>query len=103
MRLIPERPSIPSPRGDTSLAVSAAVGLLARVLVSLFGRIGFRLNRVLPKDGTEAMRAALPLQSVLAAALPAAADNEGAIIYVSDGAGGSRFRGSDGSSWVSLG
>lgn len=34
---------------------------------------------------------------------PAAADNPGAIIYVSDGAAGSKFQGSDGSSWVSLG
>jgi len=34
---------------------------------------------------------------------PAAADYAGFIIYVSDGAGGSKFQGSDGSSWVSLG
>jgi hypothetical protein len=34
---------------------------------------------------------------------PTAASYPGAVIYVSDGAGGSKFQGSDGSSWVSLG
>lgn len=39
----------------------------------------------------------------LAADIPPAADHEGEAIYVSDGAAGSKFRGSDGSSWVDLG
>lgn len=34
---------------------------------------------------------------------PAAASHTGSIIYVSDGAAGSKFQGSDGSAWVSLG
>lgn len=43
----------------------------------------------------------LPIYTTLT--LPAAVDYEGHILYVSDGASGSRFLGSDGTSWVSLG
>lgn len=39
----------------------------------------------------------------LTAKRPAAADKEGLIIYVPDAAAGSKYQGSDGASWVSLG
>lgn len=62
-----------------------------------------QIAAVLPKDGSEPMGAPLPLHSVTVATLPAAADWEGAVVYVSDGASGARFRGSNGSAWVNLG
>lgn len=37
------------------------------------------------------------------ATLPAANKNEGLVVYVSDAAAGSKFQGSDGTSWVALG
>ena len=39
----------------------------------------------------------------LTASRPAASTNPGLVIFVSDAAAGSKFQGSDGSSWVSLG
>ncbi len=98
-----ERPGFPSPPRGLPTALTGWAGDMVKVLSSLFTETNARLNRVLPKDGTEAMTAALPLQEVLVAALPAASANEGRIIYVSDGGGGAVFRGSNGSSWVNLG
>lgn len=43
------------------------------------------------------------LPSYLTADLPSASAHEGEVVYVPDGAAGSKFQGSDGSSWVSLG
>lgn len=37
------------------------------------------------------------------ATMPAAADNPGKIIFVSDGGSGQEFKGSNGTSWVDLG
>lgn len=62
-----------------------------------------RVNLVLPKDGTEAMTAPIKLAEYTVATRPTASDWEGAIIYVSDGAAGAKFQGSDGASWVNLG
>ncbi|MFN4261962.1 MAG: hypothetical protein ACK4RK_21995, partial [Gemmataceae bacterium] len=76
---------------------------LVRQLVAVFSEYGFRLNRVLPKDGSEAMTAPMQLRSYTVATRPDAADWEGAVIYVSDGGSGARFQGSDGSAWVNLG
>lgn len=64
---------------------------------------GARLNRVLPKDGSEAMTGPLRLKAYTTLTLPAAADWAGAILYVSDAAAGSKFQGSDGVAWVALG
>lgn len=77
--------------------------VLAKILLAEFFDHGFRLNRVLPKDGTEAMTAPLVLAEYTVATLPTASDWEGGVIYVSDGAAGQKFRGSDGTSWVNLG
>ncbi|MBA3585381.1 MAG: hypothetical protein H0W36_12805 [Gemmatimonadetes bacterium] len=42
-------------------------------------------------------------RSFTTATRPAAASSTGTVIYVTDGAPGSRFQGSDGATWVSLG
>lgn len=80
-----------------------SLGAILRFLREFSVRLLDRVNATLPKDGTEAMTGPLELSSYLTAARPTAADYEGAIIYVSDGAAGSKFQGSDGTSWVSLG
>lgn len=41
--------------------------------------------------------------SYLTADIPGAADHEGEIIYVPDGAAGAKFQGSNGTAWVNLG
>jgi hypothetical protein len=79
---------------------------LAPLLAELDGRlreIGFRLNRVLPKDGSEAMSQPFKPGSFTTATRPAASAWPGAVIYVSDGAAGAKFQGSDGTAWVNLG
>lgn len=81
-------------------------GYLQSLLEALrqhFVRLASRANGTLPKDGTEAMTAPLTLMTYTVATLPTAASYPGAIIYVSDGAAGAKFRGSDGSAWVNLG
>ncbi len=45
----------------------------------------------------------LTVEAFTEATKPSAAGNAGRIVYVSDGAAGSKFQGSDGTSWVSLG
>jgi len=77
--------------------------VLVTMLTRILSRIAWRLNRVLPVDGSEAMTGPLELNSYLTAALPAAAANTGAIVYVSDAAAGNHFQGSDGAAWVVLG
>ncbi len=76
---------------------------MVKVLSNMLSMSNSRLNRVLPKDGTEPMTAPLPLQSVLTAALPTASSYTGTVLYVSDGGPGRVFQGSDGTSWVNLG
>lgn len=63
----------------------------------------YRLNRVLPKDGSEPMEDPLVLMTFTIATRPAASTWTGGTIFVSDGAVGSKFQGSDGTSWVGLG
>lgn len=94
--------SLPSPPA----AVPEVVGWARSTVKALTGillKIGYRLNRVLPKDGSEAMTAPLPLASYAAADLPAAADHPWAIVAVTDGAAGAQFRASNGTAWVNLG
>jgi hypothetical protein len=98
-----ERPAITPPFGRTLDALSSWAGSVVTVIANVIGQHGYRINRVLPKDGTEAMTAPLPLMTYTVATLPTAADYEGNIIYVSDGSAGENFRGSDGSTWVNLG
>jgi hypothetical protein len=72
-------------------------------LARLLGEYGFRLNRMLPKDGTETMTQPLRVASFTTAGRPAAASWPGGIIFVSDAAAGAKFQGSDGTAWVPLG
>ena len=58
-----------------------------------------RLNLALERDGLDRMEAPLPLQLVLTAALPAAADWEGGIVFVTDDADGAQPFFSDGTTW----
>jgi hypothetical protein len=64
---------------------------------------GSRLNAMLAGDGSEAMTGPLKLMSYTTAGRPAASSATGGIIFVSDAAAGSKFQGSDGVGWVSLG
>lgn len=98
-----ERPIFPQLlRGDAN-AVGAWSTSMIRQLTTVFQQYGYRLNLALLADGSTVPSAPVPLQRVLAADLPPASEWEGAIIYVSDGAAGTRFRGSDGTNWVNLG
>lgn len=107
MRAVSETPAFPRACTRTNAAnLAACIDNIITHLALSFGDYGYRINRVLPKDGSEPMTGPMPLLSVTAAVLASdypAADWEGAVIYVSDGAGGTRFRGSDGSNWVDLG
>lgn len=67
-------------------------------LLSVLQQFGYAINHLLDR-----FEAPLPLAIFEAADLPDAADWEGAIVYVSDGSSGQKFRGSDGTNWVNLG
>lgn len=100
------------PVDDTAVlpGVPAGAGMLRaweeamhRALVAILTRIGYRLNRTLPKDGSEAMTGPLALPTYTVATLPAASSHPAAVVHVSDGGAGAVFRGSNGSAWVNLG
>lgn len=99
MNRVEEKVVLPLPSASLDFWANAMVSTLVRIFTSM----GYRANRVLPKDGSETMDGPLPLKSYTMATLPTASDYEGALVYVSDGAAGQKFRGSDGSSWVNLG
>ncbi len=102
-RLVTESPLFPQVTPNNIDGMIAWASVLAAQVQRYLQEHAWRLNRSYQKDGTEAMVAPAPLQSVVVADLPTASEWEGAIIYVSDGSAGTRFRGSDGTSWVSLG
>ncbi len=103
VRQVAETPGLPGPPRGLPVTITTWAGDIVRVLSGVLAETHIRLNRVLPKDGTETMTAPLPLQSVLDAARPSASENEGGVLYVSDGGPGRVFQGSDGTSWVNLG
>lgn len=76
---------------------------LGRVIIEAIQQHGHRLNASIHQDGGIPMTNPLILAPFTVATLPAAADWEGGIIYVSDGAAGAKFRGSDNTTWVNLG
>lgn len=84
-------------------ALQTWVGALIRNLTVILFQHGHRINNSVNTDGQVAMAAPLQLAIYTIATLPDAADWEGGVVYVSDGAAGQKFRGSDGSSWVNLG
>lgn len=61
--------------------------------------IAMRTNAALPKDGTEGMQEPLVLKEYTVATLPTASLWEGAMIYVSDEAGGAVLAFSDNTNW----
>lgn len=103
MRTVQEQPVMSQAVPENVVGLAHAFGVLLRSLIFLFNEYGYRINRVLPTDGTEPMIGPLELMTYTVATLPTAADYEGSVIYVSDGGAGTKFRGSDGTSWVSLG
>jgi len=75
----------------------------AREMVSAFREHGTRINLAITNDGETPMEAPFILGDFTIATLPSAANFERGIVYVSDGAVGQKFRGSDGAAWVNLG
>ncbi len=100
---VPENPGLPNPPTGLPIPITTWAGDMVKVLSGIFAIISIRVNRMLPKDGTEAMAAALPLATFTVATRPAASANTGGVIYVSDGGAGAVFQGSNGSAWVNLG
>lgn len=94
-------PALPTSieRGPHTSFLGALLDALTRTLI----RHATRINQALPKEGSEAMTAPLLLATYTTATRPAAGAWAGGTIYVSDAAAGSKFQGSDGTSWVSLG
>lgn len=91
MQAVVERAFLP---GDVYSLVAALTPLLAT--------FGFRINRMLPVDGSENMQAPLPLAEYTLGTLPDAADWTGGIVYVSDAPDGQHFQGAINSEWVVL-
>ena len=79
--------------------LSTSVEALTTALLPWIADIANRVNRVLPKDGTEAMLKPLVLQSVAVADLLTASLWTGGIIFVSDETGGAQPAFSDGTDW----
>lgn len=100
---LPERPLLPRPPLGVPRPLAGFLGALLKHLSRAFTETNTRANASLPQDGLEAMRAPLVLRAYTTATRPTASDWAGGAIYVSDGAAGSKFQGSDGSAWVSLG
>ena len=104
MRKIPDTPALGNglQRRDPD-GISRFVQALMVSLFKILTEHAFRLNRVLPVDGTETLTGVLKLRSYTMATRPTASAHTGGIIFVSDGGAGSVFQGSDGTSWVDLG
>ncbi len=102
-RKVPERPIFPSSVPSSPVRLAETVRAILGQLTTMLAETNFRLNRSLPTDGDEAMENPLPLQILTVATLPPAANWTGALVFVSDGAAGAKFRGSDGTTWLSLG
>jgi len=101
MNLIEDQPVLPGGlRPGPNESFLAALTLM---LSQFLTRLVFRVNRVLPRDGSEAMTGPLELMTYTVATLPAAAAaNTATIVYISDGDPGEKFRGSDGSAWLNI-
>jgi hypothetical protein len=96
MKQVLESPTLPS-------SGLAALQALVAYMTPLFRDIGYRLNRTMPKDGSERLTNPLPLAVYTTATRPAAADWIGSVILVSDAVPNQKFQGSDGTAWVPLG
>lgn len=75
MQKLPEGFPLPVAPPANPNAISAWLNNIAAALPERLRRIGYRLNRVLPKDGSERMTGPLPLLTVPTASLTAALAN----------------------------
>jgi hypothetical protein len=71
---------------------------IPRILNPLFRMIGYRLNRVLPLDGSESMTGPLPFYPLVFASLPSASTYAYSVVYVTDSSPGLYY--STGSTWL---
>ena len=100
MERLPQTPPLAKPAQlQAQGGVTNYVTGLHRDLFNIFTRIATRANGVLPKDGTEAMTAPLPLKQYATADLPAAASYEGCIVYDSTT---NTVKWSNGSVWATI-
>ncbi len=100
---VQEQVEVPSPSGTNGMLNFQWAISIAMSLKPVFYAIGQRLNGSIHKDGEVDMAAPFGLAEYTVATLPDPTEFEKKIIYVSDGAAGAKFRGSDGTSWVNLG
>lgn len=102
-RPVKKVPQLPLARPSTNVTDLARFNAnLIAVLYKEFYDHAIRLNNALQKDGTEAMDAPMPVQHSTVVELPAlhpAADWEGALLYISNEAGGKTIAFSDGVDW----
>ena len=96
MRTLPE--SAPLPRSVSAIALHATVLTLIGALSRYLADLAFRVNRTLPKDGTEVMTGVLLTKTYTVATLPAVGV-AGGFIYVTDETGGATHASSDGTNW----
>lgn len=87
----------------TAGAAESVLRSWAQYLTPLFRDIGFRLNRSLPRDGSERMTNPMPLAVYTVATRPDPTLWPGCVILVSDAVPNQKFQGSDGTAWVPLG
>ena len=104
MRSVQERPGFVGPMGAMELVAWGAA--LVAVLLEWASSVGYRLNGSFPMDGTERMKAPLPLSTYTLTpdTRPDPTDSKyaGTVIYVSDAAAGAKFQGCDGAAWINL-
>lgn len=62
MQPVNEYPPLPQAVPQTLHGMIDSYGTLLRQLIAVFSNFGFRLNRVLPKDGSEAMTGSLEFE-----------------------------------------
>lgn len=96
-----ESPALPNPpaRHGRDGFEHALVASIAR----LFMEVGYRVNRVLPVDGSEPMSGPLRLAEYTVATRPAASAHPWSVIAVTDGGAGAEFQASNGTAWVNIG
>lgn len=103
MEPVPQSPIVPT--GIMPGPNAGFLTALLRMLADVHSLFAFRINRVLPMDGSERMTGPFPLMEYVdgpPSTVPTASDYEGTLIYVSDGAAGQKLRFSDGSSWLNV-
>lgn len=103
MDQVDERVNLGFGSAASERGLAAVVNALIGVATAVMSKFGYRINRLLPKDGSEAMTAALPIATYTVATRPNAASVAWSIIAVTDGGAGAEFQGSNGTTWVNLG